>query len=600
MSTTHLDIYESELHKIKHQLHLISQQNPGLLQGNHSAHPLHRDPHINRLIESFAFLTAGLQSKLQDHHTDFAAEILRLIYPWHTRPLPSTNILCLTPHANTQKTNTIDKGTEISIQSQQNTCRFRTVYKTQIQPLCITQCTYIKADDSQDQQAHQPGAKNKVSENILEIRLEGSNPNVDISQLNLTNLRLHITLEQTQACQLYGQLLHECTEIRLSDSNTQHLYSCSTCHTVGFSNEEALTPHIAQTHKGHQLLSELMHCPEKFLYIDISNQDLSVISSPCSSLTLQFYFKAGHSPLFDFISKKTFALNTTPIVNLCEMDAEPIRISDNQTQYPIIPQHHANKTDFSIHSIQSVKSLSDRSRHTTYQPLYHHNYTEDKLHTVYYQTTHKIPDTSNQEDGTGTDWLMLSYPEHSSSPDYSALLSCRLLCTNHNIPYTFNHNETPTIRFWSTPPECVAKMTCLSTFTPIHYHHDKQQDHWQLIACLHQDLTDNFTQIADLRRLLESYEQRFSHHQCHYSQLISQIDITTEHTHNPNPPYLGFISGNHITLTYNEEKSPHFQLALLGEVLNTLLTTNTAFNSFTQVTLVGNKGLQRITWPVTT
>ncbi len=47
------------------------------------------DPHVERLIESFAFLTARIQHDLDSEYPEIAAELLDLLYPHYLRPIPS-------------------------------------------------------------------------------------------------------------------------------------------------------------------------------------------------------------------------------------------------------------------------------------------------------------------------------------------------------------------------------------------------------------------------------------------------------------------------------------------------------------------------------
>src|ERR1041384_4986251 len=47
------------------------------------------DPHVERLIESFAFPTARIQSDLDADFPEIAKELLDVLYPHYLRPIPS-------------------------------------------------------------------------------------------------------------------------------------------------------------------------------------------------------------------------------------------------------------------------------------------------------------------------------------------------------------------------------------------------------------------------------------------------------------------------------------------------------------------------------
>jgi len=50
------------------------------------------DPHVERLIESFAFLTARIQRDLDSDFPEIAAELLDVLYPHYLRTVPSMAI----------------------------------------------------------------------------------------------------------------------------------------------------------------------------------------------------------------------------------------------------------------------------------------------------------------------------------------------------------------------------------------------------------------------------------------------------------------------------------------------------------------------------
>src|SRR6266403_278761 len=55
------------------------------------------DPYVERLIESFAFLTARVQLKLDARHPDFTQHLLEMVYPHFLSPTPSCAIVELAP-----------------------------------------------------------------------------------------------------------------------------------------------------------------------------------------------------------------------------------------------------------------------------------------------------------------------------------------------------------------------------------------------------------------------------------------------------------------------------------------------------------------------
>ena len=55
------------------------------------------DPYVERLLESFAFLAARVQLKIESEFPDFTQNLLELIYPDYLAPLPSMAVVQFEP-----------------------------------------------------------------------------------------------------------------------------------------------------------------------------------------------------------------------------------------------------------------------------------------------------------------------------------------------------------------------------------------------------------------------------------------------------------------------------------------------------------------------
>ena len=50
------------------------------------------DPHVERLLESFAFLTARIQRNLDQQFPEITTALLDILYPHYLRPVPSMTV----------------------------------------------------------------------------------------------------------------------------------------------------------------------------------------------------------------------------------------------------------------------------------------------------------------------------------------------------------------------------------------------------------------------------------------------------------------------------------------------------------------------------
>src|SRR6202142_1772104 len=51
------------------------------------------DPHVERLLEAFAFLSARVHLKIDDEFPEITEALLSVVYPHYIRPIPSSTIV---------------------------------------------------------------------------------------------------------------------------------------------------------------------------------------------------------------------------------------------------------------------------------------------------------------------------------------------------------------------------------------------------------------------------------------------------------------------------------------------------------------------------
>src|SRR5262249_13444857 len=93
MTAALYDFYERELLFIRRMSQEFARQYPTvanrlLLEPDRSV-----DPHVERLIEAFALLTARIREKLDDEFPELTDGLLGILYPHYLAPIPSCAIV---------------------------------------------------------------------------------------------------------------------------------------------------------------------------------------------------------------------------------------------------------------------------------------------------------------------------------------------------------------------------------------------------------------------------------------------------------------------------------------------------------------------------
>src|SRR5262245_58864197 len=108
------------------------------------------DPHVERMIEAFAFLAGRVRLKLDDELPEVTEAFLNVLYPHYLAPIPSMSIARFALDPEQGKLTTaykIEQGTILYSRPIQGTpCRFRTAYPVTLWPVEVGAAVFESSD----------------------------------------------------------------------------------------------------------------------------------------------------------------------------------------------------------------------------------------------------------------------------------------------------------------------------------------------------------------------------------------------------------------------------------------------------------------------
>ena len=113
-----LDYYQQEMVYLRRSGSRFADQYPKIAQNLNISASGSADPHVQRLLESFAFLTGRLQKELDNRYIQFTNTLLGVLYPQFIAPFPSAAIASfrLSPHLGKSTSGyTVPRGTRLSL-----------------------------------------------------------------------------------------------------------------------------------------------------------------------------------------------------------------------------------------------------------------------------------------------------------------------------------------------------------------------------------------------------------------------------------------------------------------------------------------------------
>jgi type VI secretion system protein ImpG len=535
------------------------------------------DPHVERLIESFAFLTARIQADLDNDFPEIASELLEVLYPHYLRPVPSMSVARFDFDPDRGKLTTgfeIPKHTPLFAMAEQGAvCRMRTCYPVTLWPIVVSEAEMVENPDRYDFAGSDVAA-------ILRVRLESkADP---FETLGIDRLRFYLNGDAVLVSRVYELLLRDTLRVAvLSDgSSTPRYLPQGSVTPAGFGEDDDLIPYPRQSHPGYRLLQEYFAFPEKFHFADVSG-----LAGRATGGAIDLLFlldRASRRKLL--ITPEVFSLGCTPIVNLFRKTSEPVRIDQRQIEYRLVGDMRKERTT-EIHSIVSISGSSDElQRSREYAPFYSYTHGMEVRKQKAFWHARRVP--AAREDLTGTD-ILLSFRDLDFSPTQppDEFIFAHTLCTNRALAF-----QLPADAILQTDEAIpAARIVCLKKPTRPLDPPLGGQALWRLVSHLslnHLSLTEDRESLKALHEILGLYLFSDSPAQWQQIRAIQTMSQRRVMRRVASDDWKGFARGTEVTLTFDEAQYTGSSAFLMASVLSRFFGLYSSTNSFTQLVML--------------
>jgi len=573
-----------------------------------------KDPHVERMIEAFALLTANVQVKLEDEFPELTEAMLQVLYPHYLAPLPSMAIVQFVPNpgaADNPDGYTLPAGTELQTAPIQGVpCRYRTGYPVTIWPIEITSA---KLREPPYEPQYQPPAalRNEIQCYLkLSLRCTGGVP---FEQLNLERLRLHLLGTPQDVAALYETLFTECRHVeiypRSPDAAPSRCSPADFIRPVGFDAAESLLPYPRQAFNGYRLLSEFFAYPARFAFIDLAGWSDARRNGLRGTLAevLFFFDRPPRDGLVQAVQKSTFAVGCAPVVNLFDMVAEGIHLNYRKSEYPVIPDVNAIHA-YEIYSVDDVHR-TDRGpgRTADYRPFYSFRHGEAEAGPYWYpirrpRLVRALDGGDDAEGSSGTD-VSLRLIDLDLDPYEPAdgTLVVKTTCLNRDLPKLLQAAGRPEMTPRSAAP---VQVRCLRPPTPTVRPALGRRSVWRLMSHLNLNVL-SLGDAADGRPALQEYLRLYVAAEGGGKSAVpaSVVDGLVALRTAPAVAFTGaqvaggYARGLAVTIELNDEKFAGVGTYLFASVLERFLALYVSINSFTQLTALSSRaGTRPWTW----
>ncbi|WP_024594498.1 MULTISPECIES: type VI secretion system baseplate subunit TssF [unclassified Pseudoalteromonas] len=438
-----------------------------------------RDPHIERLLEGVAYLTAHTQKRLDESVPEVSEQVLRQLCPILLSYYPSSTVVQFKPKLAMQKTHSISKGLQLNppkAKADNKKIIFSTTHGLDVVPLDVEHVRY--------QESHL-GAELRIG---LKFVCQGERSNFDLSKLNFY-LR-----GDTPLCSALFQLLKTPNKQAELDFGANHFefnkkLKAKGCSATYLDIDGALLPSAAKSHPGYALLLDYFNAKDRFYFLTFDG--LKDEEFPEHIDRFEIVFRGDNKlPPGHQLSKENILINCVPAVNLFSQAAEPIKIEPNRTDYMISADQARFDHVFSytVDAVAGRNSITGQSY--DYTPRYQSVFEDEKkLFTVL---------TKDVGAAAPTHYLQLPF----NLEDEKETLSVDLTSFNAGWPRQLLQEGDLNEGGKDMPSIVEVK----NVIRPTNYLAcPSQPKHWQLISLLNVKFSQ-ITQVTELKRLLVLFD----------------------------------------------------------------------------------------------
>lgn len=598
-------LYEQELYAVRRLAAEFARDRPKIagrldLSGETG---ISEDPHVERLIESFAFLTARIRLKLEDEFPELTDALLSVLYPHYLAPIPSMSIVQfqLDPEQGQLAAGyTIPRHSRLYTREVQGMpCCFRTAYPATLWPIEIRSARYQVAPFGEGIILPQ-GLRDTEALLRLELRAVGG---IKFGQMELDTLRFFLSGDDRTVYQLYELLLNGAKRIVVraagGPKDAAVVLGAERLKSVGFERDEGLLPYGSQSFLGYRLLTEYFAFPAKFLFVDLTGLSAARRETAGQTLEVLILFDTADRTLEARVNEQTFRLGCAPAVNLFEQSADPIRLTHTKTEYRVIPDvRHARGME--VYSVDRVETTElGTGRRVPYEPFFAFRHGSRPGQQNLYWHTRRAPSLRTGDAGTDVYLALVDLEFHPALPQAEELF-VSTTCTNRDLPGELRHVQGEQ---WGFQLEGKAPLRAIQpvVFPTPALRLPAGEHRWRLISHLalnHLSITDEQSGADALREILRLYD--FANSRVTMQQIsgVTRVFSRRKTLRISDGMRGGFCRGVEVSVELDAERFTGSGLYLFAAVLDRFLGLYASLNSFTRmITRVKGEAEPYKEWP---
>jgi type VI secretion system protein ImpG len=580
MSDELLQYYNRELAYLRRQGAEFAQAYPKVAGRLRISEESVEDPHVSRLLEGVAFLTAQIRQRLDSNFRELTDILMGTLYPDYQAPIPSMTILQLEHSpSQTHTARLTDKQGFETVVEQMPTCQFRATGEHYLAPITVVDA---KFENSPFDAPRPAGAEDAHS--VIRIRLRGP---VSLKETDAPNLRFYFHGQSNQSHELYDLIHRNALGFALvptGDSRQLQFFPADQICPVGFSPDEALVPYGKRSFDGFRLLVEHFLFPEKFLFADFAG--LAGQWPDSTEVDLYIYLAADSAEQEKSFVADHMRLWCVPVINLFEETLEPVRLENTEHEYRLVSRYQSADA-FEVVGVAAV-NLVNNDKVREMAPFYGlgHPRWQNEVD-VYWHMQRRSADWAGGQYEPGTETYLKLVDKRFAEQDADARFSDETLMVraqscNRNIPSHLPFGGGAP-RFRAVKEPLVQDATALMAPTATVRPELAEASRWQFVQQLNLDHFGGDDACARLKAVLQLHDFRKTPESQALIEGIDEVRTRRSVARVGTGVRRGVCQGSEILISFSKPRYAGTSIYLFSAVLDHFFAQFAQINSFTRV-----------------
>jgi type VI secretion system protein ImpG len=613
-----LDYYNQELIYMREMAGEFAQSHPKIARRLGMQAGEVADPYVEWIIESFCFMSARMQIKLDAEFPRFTERLLEVIYPNYVAPTPSMAVARLFPsrtEGNLAEGFLVERGSAFTARvpdGERTACQFRSGQDVTVYPLDIVDArlTGIPPDI--------PSLDRYVAADVqvrgalrLRLRMTGDANIADLKGLD--RLPIYLAGDEQVASHLF-ELLHTAGIASLTGTPGElgralHAVTSNAVAHEGLGTDQGLLPLTWSSFHGHSLLHEYFACPSRFYFFSLTGLEAGLRRISGKEVEIVVLLDRAPDTLANLVDASRFALFCTPVVNLFRQRTDRIELSQGETEFHLVP-FRLHPLDYEVFAVDNMTGqVAATADQLGFRPLYQTLNNDEGNYGRYFsiRRERRLMSDSARRYGTRTPYVgtetFISLVDQNEAPYPESIryLSVDAWLTNRDLPSLVPYNGMVDLTVSeSAPLDGIGLIRAPSAPKAPYAERDMA---WRLIR----QLNFNYLPLGDLdhraggqglRDLLRMFLTGEDESQQRQVQSLVGVKTKPVTRRLPGGGPLVFGRGIECSLTIDESGFSGTSPYLFGLILEHYLARHVSINVFTQTELHSMQRGRVARWPV--